>query len=78
MDKRHGSSFESWIRDERNRGYLCSVKKHLFEEYIGDESVGAVGVGRAIGWFSDGWGVGSVAEVVLKLVSLLVVFHILE
>lgn len=69
MDKRHKTAFESWITDEAHRGYMASVKKPLFEEYWKDPRIGPVGVGRALRWMSEGWSIGSIAELVLKLVS---------
>ncbi|KAJ3040109.1 hypothetical protein HDV00_011433 [Rhizophlyctis rosea] len=67
MDKRYKTAFESWITDEAHRGYVCSIKKSVFEEYWRESAVGPVGVGRAIKWMSEGWTVGGVAELVLKL-----------
>ncbi|EGF78178.1 expressed protein [Batrachochytrium dendrobatidis JAM81] len=64
MDKRFGTTFESWIKSEKNISYICTFKRSLFDRYIKTDPQQTI---YALKWMIEGWSIASVSEVVLKL-----------
>eukprot|EP00842_Homolaphlyctis_polyrhiza_P006683 jgi/Hompol1/7015/HPOL_005159-RA len=64
MDRRHGTSFESWIKNEKNIGYLCTFKRSLFEEFSKKDPQRLI---HALNWITSDWSTASTAELILKL-----------
>ncbi|KAH6588536.1 hypothetical protein BASA50_010663 [Batrachochytrium salamandrivorans] len=64
MDTRFGTTFESWIRCEKNISYICTFKRSLFDHYILSDAQRTI---YALKWMMQGWSIASVSEVILKL-----------
>ena len=64
MDKQFNTSFESWVRSDKNITYLCTFKRPLIDEFMAQSPQKVM---NALKWMSQDWSVASVAELILKL-----------
>lgn len=66
MDKVNGTSFKGWILDESNIGYVCTFKRHLWENNWETHPESVFISLQFLSSYGD-WKVPSVAELILKM-----------
>ncbi|KAJ3031097.1 UNVERIFIED_CONTAM: hypothetical protein HDU68_006476 [Siphonaria sp. JEL0065] len=64
MDRIHETTFYSWIKSEKNIGYIATYKRDLFDRCMSEDPYT---LSLVLQWLTSEWTVASVAELLLKL-----------
>ncbi|KAI9334602.1 hypothetical protein BDR26DRAFT_920854 [Obelidium mucronatum] len=64
MDRIHETTFYSWIKSEKNIGYISTYKRDLFDRCMSEDPYT---LSLVLQWLTADWTTASVAEILLKL-----------